>query len=334
MNNLAVIQPLCSFWGPKRWLSKTCWNSDSEEQLEEEEDGTFVAHCRLWVPLDSVMVDSASHFSSRGTTFLWPAYLQLGERSLVKYFYLLYPVGTLQETIRLTNVNLGMDSFRPIGPGDLFRWIGIRLAMAVEPRRGATRVYWNTQEKDGYVNTPANYAIRFQMSRHCFEQVMYALAFSDNSQTDDPWDPIRPWEKKHVSPGNILVVDECMSVCKGREAKYTHDDLPHKTKIARKPEGTGTEPKSLADGDSGALLGLERVEGAVRQHQKEHFSEFGEGTSVILRLVEQYKGTGRTVVADSAFASVKNLVQLKKKTRFVLHGHRKDRKCGVSESPF
>ncbi|ETN07349.1 hypothetical protein PPTG_13281 [Phytophthora nicotianae INRA-310] len=72
----------------------------------------------------------------------------------------------------------------------------------------------------------------------------------------------------------MLVVDECMSVWKGREAKFTHDGLPHKTKIARKPEGKGTELKFLADGDSGVLLGLELVEGVALQRQKAHFSEF------------------------------------------------------------
>ena len=39
-------------------------------------------------------------------------------------------------------------------------------------------------------------------------------------------------------------------------------------------------------------------------------SEFGEGTAVVFRLAEPYKGTGRTIVADSAFSSVKTLVQL------------------------
>ncbi|EEY55856.1 uncharacterized protein PITG_20741 [Phytophthora infestans T30-4] len=150
-----------------------------------------MAHGRLWVPLDSVMVDSACQFSARTTTFLWPAHLQLGVRSLVKYFHLMYPMSTLQETIRLTNINLAMNSFRTIGPGDLFWWIAV------------------------YVNTPSNYASRFQMSRHCFEQILYALALSDNSQPDDPWDPIRPLmlgfndrRKTHVSPGKIIDVDD------------------------------------------------------------------------------------------------------------------------------
>ncbi|EGZ17062.1 hypothetical protein PHYSODRAFT_388917, partial [Phytophthora sojae] len=151
-----------------------------------------VAHGRMWVPCDSVSVDAGCQFSSRSTTFLWPAHVHLGEKSLIKYFYIMYPMGTLNETIRLTNNNLAASSFRSIGPGDFFRWIGIRC-----------------------VNTPSNYGERFQMTRHCFEQIMYALSFSDNNSTSDPWYPIRPLiqgfndqRTKHVSPGNIIVVDE------------------------------------------------------------------------------------------------------------------------------
>ncbi|OWY99168.1 hypothetical protein PHMEG_00029881 [Phytophthora megakarya] len=38
---------------------------------------------------------------------------------------------------------------------------------------------------------------------------------------------------------------------------------------------------------------------------KQYCREYGEGTAVVLRLANHYKGTGQTVVADSAFASVK-----------------------------
>ncbi|OWZ01991.1 hypothetical protein PHMEG_00026530 [Phytophthora megakarya] len=100
---------------------------------------------------------------------------------------------------------------------------------------------------------------------------------------------------------------------KGREAKYCHDGLPHTTKISRKSEGKGTELKSIADVESRFLLGLELVEGAARRHSKQYAREYGEGTAVVLRLTEPYRGTGRTIVADSAFASVKTLVQLEQR---------------------
>ncbi|POM74412.1 Hypothetical protein PHPALM_8634 [Phytophthora palmivora] len=54
---------------------------------------------------------------------------------------------------------------------------------------------------------------------------------------------------------------------RGREGKYCAEGLPHKT--------------------------------------KPYAREYGEGTAVVLRLDERYGGTGRTIVADSAFSSVK-----------------------------
>ncbi|POM58710.1 Hypothetical protein PHPALM_36607 [Phytophthora palmivora] len=124
-----------------------------------------------------------------------------------------------------------------------------------------------------------------------FQNIQSALRFAPSqAPTEDPW-------KRYISPGAVLFVDECMSSWQGREEKYTHDGIPHLTKIKRKPEGVGTEVKSIADGDTGVLLGLEIMEGAHRQRQKAYNAEFGEGS-------------GRTIVADSAFASVKTLVQL------------------------
>ncbi|OWY95099.1 hypothetical protein PHMEG_00034987, partial [Phytophthora megakarya] len=216
-----------------------------------------------------------------------------------------------------TNESLSSRRHRTIKAGDWFKWIGLRLAMALEPRPGPVRVYWETEARDGFIGTPPCFGQRFGMSRHCFEQIMNCMSFSDGYLSDDPWKPIRlgvdrfnARRKDFVSPGNLLCVDECISAWKGREGKYCHDGLPHKTKIARKPEGKGTELKSIADGESGVLLGLELVEGKDRQRAKQYYREYGEGTAVVLRLAAPYKGSGRTIVADSAFASVKTLVQL------------------------
>ncbi|KUF99681.1 hypothetical protein AM588_10008680 [Phytophthora nicotianae] len=286
----------------------------SSSSDEQEEDDTVIAHGRRWKPCHSVLFDQGSHVQPRPTRFYMGA---LDGSTIAKYFYLMYPMPTLKSTLACTNANLAMQSHRQIKVGDWFKWIGLRLAMAVEPRSGPLRVYWESECKEGFVGTPANFGQRYGMTRHCFEQVLYCMSFTSDPTAEDPWKPIRPIvdgfnerRKRVVNPGNILCIDECMSAWKGRESKYCHDGLPHKTKIARKPEGKGTEIKSIADGQSGVLLGLELVEGAVRQREKLYAREYGEGTSVVLRLSEHYRGTGRTIVADSAFASVKTLVQL------------------------
>jgi hypothetical protein len=78
----------------------------------------------------------------------------------------------------------------------------------------------------------------------------------------------------------------------------------------RKPKGVGCELKSAADVDTGILIKLEIVEGKDPMSSKEFVAEFGPSTAMTLRLVKDLFGTGRTICADSAFASVKTATAL------------------------
>ncbi|GMF64912.1 unnamed protein product [Phytophthora lilii] len=145
------------------WSSSSndeCSNASSSSsqsgEPEEVEVDAVTAHGRKWVRRDAVLIDQASHARPRKTHFLWPSQLQLGERTVAKYFYLMYPMQTVNTMLRLTNENLSTHGHRCIGQGDWFRWIGIRLAMALEPRRGPSRVYWKTTVKEGCVGTAAD----------------------------------------------------------------------------------------------------------------------------------------------------------------------------------
>jgi len=87
--------------------------------------------------------------------------------------------------------------------------------------------------------------------------------------------------------------------------------------IARKPKGIGMELKSLACGDTKCIIALEMHEGRDRQAQK-HFEQFGAGCAFVLRLASGYFGTKRTIVADSAFASVNTLEQCRLRGLFFM----------------
>ena len=52
-----------------------------------------------------------------------------------------------------------------------------------------------------------------------------------------------------------------MSAWKGPDGEYVAEGMPHKTKIAHKPEGAGAEMKALACGETGILLKLDVMEG-------------------------------------------------------------------------
>jgi hypothetical protein len=118
--------------------------------------------------------------------------------------------------------------------------------------------------------------------------------------------------KDNVIPGGYLVVDECMSAWEGKEHKYDPNGHPSVIKIARKPKGVGSEFKSLADGDSGVLLALDPREAKSIQNEKE-FAPLGAGTAAPLRLMKNYFNSGRCLVGDSAFASLKASKHLRNK---------------------
>lgn len=76
--------------------------------------------------------------------------------------------------------------------------------------------------------------------------------------SQDPWLDIHCFiedfdlaRKRNCIPGCHRVVDECMSEWNGAHHEYVAEGMPHKTKVARKPEWMGAEMKSLAYGEKG-----------------------------------------------------------------------------------
>ena len=109
-----------------------------------------------------------------------------------------------------------------------------------------------------------------------------------------------------------------MSAWKDSDGEYVAEGMPHKTKIAHKPEGVGAEMKALACGETGIILKLYMMEGREANRRKDFSQEYGEGTAVTLRLTKEYYGTGRVVHADSAFSSVKTLLALRERGLFFM----------------
>ncbi|POM61871.1 hypothetical protein PHPALM_29050 [Phytophthora palmivora] len=220
----------------------------------------------------------------------------------------MYLWSTIQTTLQHTNSKLVERKQRPVAEGDFFRYLG-------QTRNGSRATTWNAENvlekeiQEGFADTAANFGVRFHMTRRTFENITGVLSFSDDVPSDDPRKSIRPL----INDSTLEVLTLlylCISSWQGNEGKYCHDDMPHKTKIPRKTEEVGAELKAVADGDSGVLLGWDLMEDAEHQKMKPNQALFGEGTAIVLRLTEFYKGNGLIVVANSAFSSVKTLVQL------------------------
>ena len=164
----------------------------------------------------------------------------------------------------------------------------------------------------GYYKTP-NYSMFMTLNR--FETVLKYLKFSF---TDDPDQQILDWIaavnknfQRCVNPGDYLCLDEAM-------LKSYHKDLKGKMKIIRKPRPIGNECQVCCDAKSQIVLNIELYEGREPMGEKEFVRELGATTAVTLRLTAPWKYSGRVVVADSWFGSVKAVVNLF--NRYKLYG--------------
>ena len=91
--------------------------------------------------------------------------------------------------------------------------------------------------------------------------------------------------------------------------KSSHKNLRGKLKIKRKPRPVGNEMKTVCDGRSKIMTFMELYEGADRIQDKAFVQQFVATTATTLRLTDPWKGSGRIVVADSWFGSVKMATQ-------------------------
>lgn len=100
-----------------------------------------------------------------------------------------------------------------------------------------------------------------------------------------------------------MYIDESM-------VKSYHADLKWKMKIIRKPRPKGKEFKTLSDGRSKIVLHLELHEGNLLMQEKPFVAKFGATTATCLRLTRYWRSSGRVVVGDSWFGSVKSAIQM------------------------
>lgn len=227
---------------------------------------------------------------------------------------MVFPREKLNYIVQCTN-----SSFPPkqklLNEKELLVFFGILYAMTLQelPDR---RSYWNTTS-DG-IFPPANFGQRFGMSRQRFEIILMALRFTQPSNLDDSdkWRNTRTLVMMvndkladTIRPGSKITVDESMFAWYGRGA-YFKDGMPAVMKIKRKPKGVGCEVKTACDSNTKIMIRLEINEGKEAMSTKKWQREFGAGTATTLRLTEPWHGSGRVVVGDSWFASVKTAVEL------------------------
>lgn len=203
--------------------------------------------------------------------------------------------------------------------GEMMKYFGIRMTVALEQRVGAVADWFRRRPYEKSVKEAGNYEGKYSMKRHRFEDLTTCLKlYVGDNPGDDPWFAIRGFVNafntlrvKVVKLGQFLVVDEMMSSWLGIPLSFNIFGIPHTTKIARKPKGVGAEFKSAACGYSGIIIQIEIQEGKDAMRLKRFAPTHGAGASTTFRLTEPWHGQGRTVIGDSWFGSVTCLLLLR-----------------------
>ena len=240
----------------------------------------------------------------------WPGGLGPMMHTPLEYFMKSFPTQLLRQFTNATNRGFPSDR-RPVDESEMLKYLGLRLLMGIEKlsAEAAFRVQDNFDPGDPRI--AADYQRRFKISFNRFKLITQFMSFesADGNDANDAWAHIRPLvdafnqrRKDTVIPGDVLVVDESMSGWTGADGAWDAEGLPHVTKIIRKPVPVGCELKTLCCGKSKIMMQIEIMEGKETMQAKQHG---GGGLGHVLRLVDHWKGTGRGVLGDSAFASVK-----------------------------
>ena len=189
-------------------------------------------------------------------------------------------------------------SFQEISFAEFMTFLGLTKIMEVVklPNR---RMYW---EESISSLIPA-----FEFSKHMscrrYEVILTCLRMSDDEVLQFI-NAVNEQLESAITPGNVVTLDESM-------IKSFHKNLKGKIKIRRKPRPVGNEIKDMSDARTNIVVKLEMYEGKEDMALKEHVGKFGATCATTLRLTKSLHGSGRIVVADSWFGSVKTSMALR-----------------------
>eukprot|EP00750_Incisomonas_marina_P005668 INCI14073.1.p1 GENE.INCI14073.1~~INCI14073.1.p1 ORF type:complete len:625 (+),score=97.77 INCI14073.1:326-2200(+) len=299
-----------------------------EQEAAEPGDDNLQPHGLKWTPAPGG-VTSESPDVSRARQKLNPSIVWGDEglagnaRAPEDYFMHLYPDGHVPEMLAATNANLDEHGGeRHLTEQEFFQLLGLLLLASMFPAFTMDMLF---RSAFGALGTYAFLKIpdlSEYMSYDRFKKLMRHIDFALQPAPDEQrgvfWkvqpliDAFNSNRAETFHAGWKLVADESMSAWRGHDQRHGLTGCPHVTKIIRKPKGVGMEIKNLCDVASGVMLVLEIVGPKEEMNDRKYTEALGSGTALLLRLSQRFAGSGRLVVADSAFASVKAAVELKK----------------------
>lgn len=287
---------------------------DAPAPPEDPVHDKLVVHGVHW-KIDPCLVDARDKPRMKAR-LLWPgAAKDLDElsRREIDYFLWSFPSHLVPKIIKWTTESMQRTNPKTaaLTRGEFWKLLGFLLA-TTRTRKKRRDLF---SLEDGLFPAAA-FGKRFGIGRKRIELVLKHLQLGEHmegvpeSAMCDFIKHINEARAQGYYPSWSIVVDESMSAWRGKDGNFCSDGLPHVTKIDRKPKGVGAELKDAADSATNIIISLEYQLSSEKMAGAEFRDKHNAGTSQLLRLTKSLHGTGRTVNADSAFASVSSAVAL------------------------
>jgi hypothetical protein len=245
--------------------------------------------------------------------------------SRLDYFLLMFPPDELSDIVTLTSENLLSKNKPPTTTGEVLKFFGV-LILVTRFEFSARASLWSNTAPSKY--QPAPSFGKTGMPRHRFDLIMSSIRFSrqpairpEHMSTEAyRWllvdgfvDNFNRYREANFSPSDLICADESISRWYGQGGYWINHGLPQYIAIDRKPE-FGCEIQNSCCGRSGIMMRLLLVKTMEEQHTHAQPGDGGllHGTAVLKYLVLPWARTDRIVCADSYFASVGTLKELKR----------------------
>ena len=267
---------------------------DIEEKKEEMK--------KIW-SIGGWNVDPRSESNIPGPHLLSPLADIFEDDSYIDYMLLMLPCDYIKDT-SLVNTNKWAE-LHGVDPFTFDEYINILgvVYMMESVKLPERRMYWMKEARGLFP------ALNFGrvISLHRMEEFLNMWQLSEKEDMDDQImdfiDAVNENLKTVMRAGETLCIDESM-------IKAYHRNLKGKKKIIRKPRPIGNELKTVSDAKTNIVLHMELNEAKEDMATKPYVAEFGATAACSVRITEPWKGSGRIVVGDSWFGSVKTCKQL------------------------
>ncbi|RHZ53471.1 hypothetical protein Glove_441g18 [Diversispora epigaea] len=285
-------------------------NISSESEKEEEEVNINNNNKLLWTDA-AIIIDSCKVFRSYSNVTV--VHISDIEHATPRQFFERFlPIEYIMSTVlpsTNTRARASERYWKDLTWMEFMKFIGI-LTIMTYVRCADICDYWSIEQKTGGVSL----GFGQYMSHRRFRDIVKFLTLTDTPIDDnDPFYFARKFHNefnenlaKAITPGSILCIDESMCQWMGKI-----DKGPFQRKIPRKPHPIGCEFKTMADARTNLFLQLDPVE-PPEYSSKKKFAEHSATIATMLRLTEPWFSSGRTIIADSWFGSVKACTTLYK----------------------